>query len=283
MNPNIREKINELKNDRLHGASWLSIQAIHIVGLAIQENSATTVSQFINEMETTATAIMNSRPSMASIANYISQLLYQINTSSRGQKQLNYIQSAAQSKVVELVKLMQEATLKAAQNGATMINDQDTIITCSYSSTVCATFKIAQERAIKFEVLVAESKYNSTKYGEISAEQIRLYQIPVTVITDASIKQYVNKANKALVGADTIGTDGSLVNGTPTYKLAQEAAVAKIPLYPICETAKFDVLAQRLKSFHLEPGFDLIPPYLVTGFITEAGIIKPNEVSNFKR
>ena len=220
---------------------------------------------------------------MTSISNYISQLLHQINANSPGQKQLNNIKNAAQSKVIELVKLIQEATLKAAQNGVTMINDQDTIITCSYSSTVCTTFKIARERAIKFEVLIAESKYNSTKYGEISAEQIRLYQIPVTVITDASIKQYINKANKALVGADTIGTDGTLVNGTPTYKLAQEAAVAKIPLYPICETAKFDVLAQHRKSFHLEPGFDLIPPYLVTGIITEAGIIKPNEVRNFKR
>src|SRR4030042_1684196 len=102
MNPKIREKINELKNDRLHGANWLSIQAVHIVGLAIQENSATTVAQFMKEMETIATAIMKARPSMASIPNYISQLLYQINADSQGQKQINNIKNAAQYEVVEL-------------------------------------------------------------------------------------------------------------------------------------------------------------------------------------
>ncbi len=31
MNPEIAQKINELKNDRLHGANWLSVQAINLL------------------------------------------------------------------------------------------------------------------------------------------------------------------------------------------------------------------------------------------------------------
>jgi ribose 1,5-bisphosphate isomerase len=230
-----------------------------------------------------ATAIIKARPSMISIANYILQLLSKVNAISQRKKHLSYIKNSAQLEVVEFIKHIQEATLKAAQNAAEIISDKDIIITCSYSSTVCTTFKIAMERALKFDVVIAESKYNSFYYGEISAEQMRQYQIPVIVIADTGIKQYVKKANKALVGADTICSDGSLVNGIPTFKLAKETAIAKIPLYSVCETAKFDFLYQRCKPLHLESGFDLTPPCLIAGIITEVGTIKPEEVSNFRR
>jgi translation initiation factor 2B subunit (eIF-2B alpha/beta/delta family) len=64
--------------------------------------------------------------------------------------------------------------------------------------------------------------------------------------------------------------------------MAQAAANSKVPLYSVCETSKFAVLPQNSTSHKLEPGFDLIPPNLITGIITEVGMIKPNEVSIFR-
>lgn len=275
--------MNELKSDKLHGANWLSIQAINIMGVALYESTAITVAELMNELQITAAAIIETRPNMTSIANYISQLLNQIALICQEHKQLDYIKNIAQSRINELVKFVQEATLKAAENAAKMITDQDTIITCSYSSTVCNIFKIAQTRAIRFEVIIAESRCNDITYGEISAEQFKQHQISVTVIPDEDLNSYANKANKSFVGADTILIDGSLINGTPTYKLAQAASMAKISLYSVCETAKFDVLNQHHNQPDLEPGFDLIPSNLITGIITEAGTIKPRDVINFKR
>jgi translation initiation factor 2B subunit (eIF-2B alpha/beta/delta family) len=283
MDTRIRKKIVELKNDRLHSANWLSTKAVHIIGLTIKNSKATTVSQFIKEIEMTADAVSETRASMTSIASYVLQLVNKIRTNSQKQNQLSYAKSLAQSTVIDFANIIQQANVKAAQNGANIIDDQDMIITCSYSSTICTTFKIAKEQAAKFEVLIAESRYNDLNYGEIGAEQMRRYQIPVTVIADASINHYVKSATKALVGADTIRTDGSLVNGIPTGKLAQEAAKAKIPLYPICEIAKFETFSQQRKPFRLEPGFEIIPPELISGIITEAGIVKPDEVSQIWR
>lgn len=282
MNPKNLKKVNELKNDRLHGANWLSSQAINVMGLAMRESRAITAAELVNELNEIAAAITEARPSMTSIANYISQLLHQITLISQEQKQMDDVKNSAQAKVKEFIKLVQEAPRKAAENAATMIADEDTLITCSYSSTVCKTFTISRERAKKIEVIIAESRCNDITYGEISAQQLKRHRIPTTVIPDKDINRYIEKTKKALVGADTILIDGSLINGTPTYKLAQAAATAKIPFYSVCETAKFDALNQHRKQPKLEPGFDLIPANLITGIITESGILKPRNVINFQ-
>jgi len=282
-NPEILERIRELQDDRLHGANWLSSQALSIMGLAIQKSKAMTVTELLNELNRIAASIKEARPSMASMSNYISQLLQQINLISREQEQVNYVKNISLTKVKEFITLARKATQKAAENAAVMIADQDTIITCSYSSTVCETFKIALEKIRRFNVIIAESRYNNVTYGEISAQQLKQHGIPITVIPDEDMKRHIEKTNKAFVGADTILMDGSLINGIPTYKLAQTAATAKIPLYSVCETAKFDMLNQHCKQPKLEPGFDLIPPNLITGIITEAGIIKPVDVINFSK
>jgi translation initiation factor 2B subunit (eIF-2B alpha/beta/delta family) len=83
------------------------------------------------------------------------------------------------------------------------------------------------------------------------------------------------------VGADTILADGSLINGTSTYRLAQAASLANIPFYCICETAKFDYQNPDRKQPELEPGFELILSSLITAIITETGMIKPSDVANY--
>ncbi len=282
-NPKILEKIRELEDDRLHGANWLSSQALNIMGLAIQESKAITVTGLLNELNKIAASITAARPSMTAISNYISQLLQQINLISQGQEQVNYVKNISLAKVRGFITLAGKATEKAAENAAMAIADQDTIITCSYSSTVCETFRIAMEKTAKFEVIITESRYNNVNYGEISAQQLKQHGIPISIIPDGDIKRYIKKTNKAFVGADTILIDGSLVNGIPTYKLARAATTAKIPLYSVCETAKFETFNQHRKQHELEPGFDLIPPKFIAGIITEAGIIKPVDIINFQR
>ncbi|GAI73282.1 unnamed protein product, partial [marine sediment metagenome] len=77
--------------------------------------------------------------------------------------------------------------------------------------------------------------------------------------------------------ADSVLRDGSLINGLPTCELAL-AAKGKLPFYVVCETLKFN---PRVSSKHvkLEEGFDLTPPELITGIITEAGAFKPENLA----
>lgn len=278
MNPKVIERIDEIRNDRLHGAGWLSRQAISTLKLAVSESQADTAASFIDEIKIVAAELAKARPSMISIANYINQLLQQVMLGAQNEKNLDFLRSLARSKAIELTKLSEEATSKATEYGYGIIGDLDTVITCSYSSTVCEAFKLAKQKGKEFQVLVAESRINDKAYGEITAKQLKQHLIPVQVVPDKYIHLRISKADKALVGADSILSDGSLINGTPTHALASAAKEQNIPFYTVCVTAKFDTQEYIPKASEPEPGFDKTPSDLITGIITEKGIMKPSLV-----
>lgn len=279
MNHSVVVKINEIRDDKTHGAGWLSRQAINTMNLAISESQADTATAFVDEIRKVATELIKARPSMISIANYVNQFLHQLILMSQNERRLESVKSLAQSRGNELIHLYEEAVLKSIEHGCEIIRDLDTVITCSYSSTVCETFKMANRKGTNFQVIAAESRADGKAYGEITAEQLKRHRIPVELIPDKDISLHISRANKALVGADSILADGSLINGTPTCKLARAAAEAKIAFYSVCETGKLDVQGCISKGAEPEQGFDRVPPHLITGIITEEGTIRPDQIT----
>ena len=278
LNTKVIDKINKLKNDRVHGAGLLARQAISILNLAINESQAQTVAEFVEEIQTVAAELVKARPSITPIANYINQFLQQITLRAQSEKNLASLKSFAKAKGNELIRSSVRAVSKAVEYGCGIITDLDTVITCSYSSTVCKVLELSRQRETRFRVIIAESRFGDKAYGEITAEQLMRHQIPVEIIRDENIQLRISKADKVLVGADSITADGYLINGIPTFTLAQAAKKKKIPFYTICETAKFDTQGYTTKAPELEPGFDKTPLNLVTGIVTEKGTMQPSLV-----
>jgi translation initiation factor 2B subunit (eIF-2B alpha/beta/delta family) len=272
------EKINKLKSDRVHGAGWLSRQAISILNLALDKSQAHTIAEFIEEIQMVASELVKARPSITPIANYTGQFLQQIIQGSQSEKELASLKSFAKAKGNDLIKSSVRAVSKAVEYGCGIITDLDTVITCSYSSTVCKVLELSKQRETRLRVIVVESRFEDNVYGEITAEQLMKHQIPAEIIRDEDIGFRISKADKALVGADSITADGYLINGTPTFALAQAAKRKKIPFYTICETAKFDIDGATSKRAELEPGFEKTPLNLITGIITEKGTMQPSLV-----
>jgi len=189
------------------------------------------------------------------------------------------------SRIEELCRNSEIAAKRVSEYGAEMINDSDNVITCSYSSTIFKTFKIAKQQGKKIDVLVAESKSGNGKfrYGRVLAGEIESNGIATEVFPDDAIYHYTSRAEKVLVGADSILADGSLINGIPTYKVALAARENGVPFYTVCETTKFNVLNYLGRKAKLEEGFDLTPSNLITGIITENGIIEVHEVINLMK
>jgi len=278
MNSKVLEEINKLKSDYIHGASWLSLHTINTLILAVSESQVGTIADLVQEIEGIAKELTSARPGITPIANYANQFLHQIITRSQNENNLEALKSFAEIKGKELLKSATKAVSKAVEYACGIISDLDTVITCSYSSTVCQVLELAKQRETRFRVIAAESKFNDKAYGEITAEQLMKYQIPVEMIGDGQINLRISKADKALVGADSITADGYLINGKPTLLLAQAAKNKKIPFYVACESAKFTIRGYVTKPTELEPAFDRTPLNLLTGIITEKGTMQPSLV-----
>ncbi|MQY69979.1 MAG: hypothetical protein GH145_03830 [Firmicutes bacterium] len=267
--------IEEIRADRLHGASQLSRQALEVLKLVIEKGSGSK-DDFLEGLKNAGDRLIKARPGMAPIANIVASLVYEVFQASK-EKELHSLRNLAYSKTEELERSSKIALEKAAAQGAGIIEDNDKIMTCSYSSTIKEVFRIAHRCEKDVRVWISESKHKDKSYGKIMADELCQQRIFARLIPDIAIKDCITEVRKVLVGADSVLRDGSLINGLPTYELAL-AAKGKLPFYVVCETLKFNprVSSTQVK---LEEGFDLTPPELITGIITEAGAFKPENLA----
>lgn len=290
--------IDEIRNDKIHGASQLARRAVIVLKVATEHSQADSVEQFLLEQKEIGQRLMSARPAMASVFNIVSGLLSIVAGKSTGMD-LDSIRRLTISKSDEVVTHSLQAIAQIAEYGSGLIADADKIMTHSYSSTVIKVLKAAFTKHRNIEVITTRSGPGRT--GERIAQQLGLYGIPVTLIDDAAMRLYISTASKVMVGADRVCADSKVVNGIGTYQLALAAMTAGIPFYVLCETLKFDFrlrgdevdLEEKETSEVVEPGrlppevrvknpyFDITPLELVTGIVTENGLLTPEEVIGY--
>jgi translation initiation factor 2B subunit (eIF-2B alpha/beta/delta family) len=103
--------------------------------------------------------------------------------------------------------------------------------------------------------------------------------LAVSSYPDAAVYDRLGSAeiDAVLVGADSVGPDGSLVNKVGTRAAALAAERAGVPFYAVCASDKIRP-AGTAGAPRLEPMFDVTPPRLVTAFLTERGRLTPEDV-----
>ncbi|GBC70171.1 Methylthioribose-1-phosphate isomerase [archaeon HR01] len=131
--------------------------------------------------------------------------------------------------------------------------------------------------------------------------------IPVTVLTDNMVAYLMSQGeiSKVVVGADRIlAKTGHVINKIGTLSAAVNAHYFKIPFYVAAPLSTVDmeltpenvVIEYRNEdevhyvgrtritpkgSKAVNPAFDITPPELVTGIITEKGVFSPSELAKF--
>jgi translation initiation factor 2B subunit (eIF-2B alpha/beta/delta family) len=276
----VAQLVEEIRQDRVHSASWLSLRAIGALRLAAGKSGVRTATDFLNEMKDVARELAEARSSMAPIANLVALWFCEIAKESETGKDLDSLRAFAILRGERIIKARKGALNRVAEHGSQVVEDGDVLISCSDSATVVQSLKAARLAGKEFGVYVAESRTSDGKaYGEAMAEKMISEHIPVKVIPDnpKTIGDCVSKSTKAMVGADSILDNGSLINGTPTLIIAEAAKEKRIPFYVVCETTKFSALRLAGRHLWLEEGFEMIPPNLITRIITEEGVMKVDQ------
>jgi len=296
--PEIISLIDEIKNDKTHGASQLAKQAVKVLKIAAERSHADSIEQFLAEQKTVGERLMTARPAMAPVFNIVNRFLGAVSEKPR-EMDLDSARRFTISKADKLVNDSLQSIAQIAQLGSELIANGDRIMTHSYSSTVVEVLKEAFNKRKNIEVITTRSGPGRT--GERIAQQLGYYEIPVTLIDDAAMGLYISAVSKVMVGADRVCADGKVVNGIGTYQLALAAERAGIPFYVLCETLKFDSrlkgdevdLEEKEPSEVVEPGilppevrvknpyFDITPLELVAGIVTENGLLTPEEVVSY--
>lgn len=263
-----KPKLNarQLALDRQHGASFLLRQALLILRDEATELSHKNRGHYLQELAAAARRLQYVRPAMASITNGLQLFIDELPNPDL----LTYPDgpvAAVTGLVDDILARLDQYYQDTVLNGLSLIQDGFCLLTCSFSATVCAALTEAARRDLVFTVFILESdpQPGDLAYGEMAATVLENNGVtcrlgPVSEIY--SLKQ----PSLALVGADSILPDGSLINGWPSLDLAQACHHRQLPFYVLCESIKF---ASTYPSKPLERGFECIPSSLITAIVTE--------------
>jgi translation initiation factor eIF-2B subunit beta len=150
-----------------------------------------------------------------------------------------------QESLLEIESDIEEAYEAISGHCFEQIQDNDTILTIGYSSTVLELFKDASKDSRFTIVVVENSPLNS---GKVMHRMLKNANINAILISDSSVFAYMSKINKVIISTRAIMADGGLItdSGVELVVLAAEyhtvpvivvSAIYKLtPLYPFDNT-----------------------------------------------
>jgi translation initiation factor 2B subunit (eIF-2B alpha/beta/delta family) len=260
----IQTAIAELAADRERGATDLAREALDILG-----NAAST---FPEEglgacLDGAGVLMIFSLPAVAAVKSAVSRALADGPFLHPGQAKRSF--DRARSWIDYAAKATVEET-------AAMIPDNATILTCSYSGTVIEACAVAVQAGKSLRAITLTSKVDDIAYGERMAERLLLAGVAAEAYPDDADISMLGPITMGLVGADRVEPNGALVNGTPTSLLAGHLQ-GIAPLYVAAESFKLD------DTLQMGPGFERIPATLIEGYVTDRGVIQPDQIWDLVR
>jgi len=294
VDPDVARLIDEIRDDRTHGAGELARQALGVFRTVTENSQAATSEQFISELREIGQELMSARSPMAPIRNIVKRLLGDISDSIAA-GDVGFLREFTVSRVDEIINESLQALAKIISYARDLIAERDKIMTHSYSSTVVALLEEVFPRRGGIKVVVTRS--GSGRTGEAIARRLGDSGLLVTFIDDTAVGLNMPEVNRVLLGADTVSAAG-VVNGVGSYQMAVLATRHSVPVYVLADTLKFDA-TKRHRDFDTEdregaelaapaslgqtvsirnPHFDITPLELLTGVVTERGVMTPDAV-----
>ena len=297
-----------IKTMVVRGAPAIGVAGAHGVALYGQELAKKQLSraEFIDELLAKADYMASSRPTAVNLMWAVEKQKNIIRTSKSD------IEGIVQELILNGKRLEDEdiaINKKIGDNGAEVVPKGASILThCNAGGlatvgygTALGVVRSAFAKDNTIRVFADETRPRQ-QGARITTFELTTDGIPTTLITDGMCSYFMKKGmiDMVCVGADRIAANGDAANKIGTYTLAIAAKYHNIPFYVAAPLSTIDTSIKTGDEIPIEersreevthingkiicapevnvinPGFDVTPNELITGIITEAGILCPD-------
>jgi translation initiation factor 2B subunit (eIF-2B alpha/beta/delta family) len=268
----LSERVQELRDDRSHGASWMARRAVETLA-DLTEVEASTCDDLLERLREAGRQLAGVRPGVGAVAGAVGRVLAAAGHESH--LDLDSLRRVIQ----EEAQALDDARRRAAASITIQLRerlDGATVLTHSASATVREAFQ--QTKPAKVICTVSEP----VGEGRAFADEWRDAGFDVELVEDADSPSRAAEATLLLIGADTVFRDGTICNKVGTIPLAKAAVDAGIPVVVAAEVIKLAPVpgSQAPELADIERSlFELVPPDLITEVVTEEGIFPPDEIA----
>ena len=300
---NYEEVAEAIKKLVVRGAPAIGVTAAFGLALAAQASNAKTRDRLMTDLDIAFKVLRATRPTAIN-------LFWALNRVMGKAKKAKTRDEAKKVVLDEALKMSNEdikANRQMGANGAKLFLDGDVVLThCNAGSlatvaygTALGVIRAARESGKRLSVIVTETR-PVMQGSRLTAFELQHDGIDVSLIPDTAVGHLMSLGaiKRVIVGADRILRTGHVFNKIGTYQVAILANKHKVPFYVAAPLSTFDfesnpsdvvieersvdeviklgkkrIAPKRVRVFN--PAFDMTPPELITGIITERGVLKP--------
>ena len=300
----------------VRGAPAIGAAAAFGLALAGYESASTSSRDLLADLQAGAATLKAARPTAVNLAWAVDRILNKI--SALPPSSADVIRQFVLDEAQRIADEDVEINKRMAEHGAALINDGDTIIHhCNTGAlatvdwgTALGVIRTAHGQGKKIHVLVDETRPR-LQGARLTAWELEQYGIPYEIIPDNTAGYFLKagQAQKCFVGSDRTAANGDVANKIGTYMLALAAHDNGVPFYPVVPTSTIDlslahgdlipieerdpeeVLGLEFHGERVAPieaearniAFDVTPHRLVTGIVTENGVVYPPFEVNLRK
>jgi len=287
----------------VRGAPAIGVSGAFGLALAALQSNAKEKDQLIQDLKTAKKILFETRPTAVNLSWGLDKIM----KITEQCKTVSEIRDNVIAKAKEMAEDDVNINKKMGKNGAELFQNNDTIMThCNAGAlatvgygTALGVIRATNESGKNIKVIATETR-PIQQGSRLTAFELKHDGIDVSLIPDTAVGYTMANGlvNGVVVGADRILRTGHVFNKIGTYQVATMAKQHNIPFYVAAPLSTFDlksnpenvVIEQRKASEVtgigdtktapdgidvINPAFDMTPPELISGIITENGIAKP--------
>ena len=287
----------------VRGAPAIGVSGAFGMALAGLQSKAETKEELLSDLEKAQKILFMTRPTAVNLVWGLEQIM-------KVAKENDSVDEIKES-IIDKAKQMADDDIKINQemgkHGSQLFENNDSVMThCNAGAlatvgygTALGVIRATKESGKNIKVIATETR-PVQQGSRLTAFELKHDGIDVTIIPDTAVGYTManNLVNRVVVGADRILRTGHVYNKIGTYQVATMAKQHNIPFYVAAPLSTFDlksntedvIIEQRNASevtgigdkktapddiSVINPAFDLTTPDLISGIITEKGVIKP--------
>jgi ribose 1,5-bisphosphate isomerase len=284
------EIADSIKSMEIRGAGLIARSAAEALKQQAVEFTGNDLESFRRTLDEGKRKLVASRPTAISLWNAV-QATMRDTASAHSVEELR-------SKVMANADAFIDRSARAVETigriGSKRLKSGDVVLTHCNSKAALSVIKAAHAEGKDIKVYATESR--PWRQGLLTVKDLSAAGVPATLIIDSAVRWIMKEVDVVVVGADTICSNGALINKIGTSQVALAAHEARVPFIVCAETYKFspktvygelveieerdatEVIDPRL----LPPGvgvrnpvFDATPAEYIDSMVTEIGLISP--------
>jgi ribose 1,5-bisphosphate isomerase len=286
----VERAADAIRNMEVRGAGRIARYAAEAMKKLAQEYQGGSLEDLRAELKSGGEKLIASRPTAVSLWNGVQSVMRGSGEAST----LDDLRNTVIRNAEDFIDRSNRATQLIGQIGARRVNDGDRILTHCNSSVALSVIRTAFKEGKRISVFATESR--PWRQGLITVRELAEDGIPVTMIVDSAVRWIMKDIDLVIVGADTIASNGAVINKIGTSQIALVAHEARVPFVVCAETYKFSSMTLSGKPVKIEersteevagpgelpegvevlnPVFDATPPEYIDYIVTEIGLIPP--------